>query len=45
MRDVVDYQLPFGILGSIAYRVGVRRDLERVFDYRQRVIASLFPPA
>ena len=39
----MEYQLPFGILGAIAYRFGVRRDLERVFDYRQRVIASLFP--
>ena len=44
MLDVVDYQLPFGMLGAIAYRFGVRRDLEHVFDYRERVIASLFPP-
>ncbi len=42
MVDEVNYELPLGILGAIAHRLAVRRDLERVFDYRQRVIASLF---
>ena len=45
MIDLVNYELPLGVLGAIANRFGVRRDLDRVFDYRQRVIASLFPPA
>jgi hypothetical protein len=45
MVDVVNYQLPLGILGAIAHRLAVRRDLERVFDYRRQVIASLFPPS
>jgi ligand-binding SRPBCC domain-containing protein len=43
MTDVVVYWLPFGVLGAMAHRIGVKRDLERVFDYREQVIASLFP--
>jgi ligand-binding SRPBCC domain-containing protein len=45
MVDVVNYELPFGIAGAIAHRFAVRRDLERVFDYRQQVIASAFGSA
>jgi ligand-binding SRPBCC domain-containing protein len=44
MVDVVNYELPLGILGAFAHKIGVRRDLEGVFDYRRQVIASLFPP-
>ncbi|MCU1237863.1 MAG: cyclase/dehydrase [Candidatus Solibacter sp.] len=44
MVDVVTYRLPFGPLGDLAHATLVRRDLERVFDYRARVIASLFSP-
>jgi ligand-binding SRPBCC domain-containing protein len=43
MTDVVNYQLPLGVLGAIAHRFGVRRDLERVFDFREQMIATLFP--
>ena len=43
MVDTVNYELPLGFLGDIAYRLGVRRDLERVFDYRMKVIAERFP--
>ena len=32
MRDLVRYRLPFGPLGTIAHVLGVRRDLEAVFD-------------
>jgi ligand-binding SRPBCC domain-containing protein len=44
MVDLVNYELPFGPMGAIAHQFGVRRDLERVFDYRQKVIAEMFPP-
>jgi hypothetical protein len=43
MVDVVDDELPLGILGALAHRFGVRRDLEGVFDYRRKIIASWFP--
>lgn len=43
MRDEVRYVLPFGILGRIAHALFVKRQLEKIFDYRANVIASFFP--
>ena len=40
MRDVVRYALPFGPLGALAHRLFVRRDLERIFDYRAEASPS-----
>ena len=45
MRDRVQYELPFGILGSIAHRLIVARQLKRIFDYRARRIRKLFAEA
>ena len=44
MRDRVRYELPFGILGSIVHRLIVRRQLERIFDYRTRRIREMYAP-
>jgi ligand-binding SRPBCC domain-containing protein len=38
MIDTVRYALPLGPLGSLAHRLVVRRDLERIFDYRKLVV-------
>jgi ligand-binding SRPBCC domain-containing protein len=43
IEDVVEYQLPFGMLGRLAHAALVRRRLDRIFDYRARVIAARFP--
>jgi ligand-binding SRPBCC domain-containing protein len=40
MRDVVDYELPFGPLGRIAHGALVRSQLERIFDYRYEAVAK-----
>lgn len=40
MRDRVDYELPLGPLGGAAHALFVRRDLERIFDYRRDAVAS-----
>jgi ligand-binding SRPBCC domain-containing protein len=45
MRDCVQYELPFGILGSVAHRIVVARQLKSIFDYRARKIASIFAPS
>jgi ligand-binding SRPBCC domain-containing protein len=42
MVDRVDYELPFGPLGHVARWLLVRSSLERIFDYRSRVIAENF---
>lgn len=41
MVDVVRYGHRLGPLGTLAHRLFVRRDLERIFDYRSRRIAEL----
>jgi hypothetical protein len=38
MRDTVRYALPLGPLGEAAHRLFVRRDLERIFDFRRDVV-------
>ena len=37
--DRVRYALPLGVLGRLAHALFVRRDLDRIFDYRARAIA------
>jgi ligand-binding SRPBCC domain-containing protein len=40
MRDLVHYALPLGPAGRLAWAVLVRRDLDRIFDYRHDAIAA-----
>ncbi len=42
MRDVVDYELPFGPLGELVHSVAVKATLRRIFDFRAQVIAERF---
>ncbi len=42
MRDRVEYALPFGPLGRVVRRLVVGRQLERIFGFRQKIIADLF---
>jgi ligand-binding SRPBCC domain-containing protein len=43
IEDVVEYQLPFGVLGRLAHAMFVRRQLHQIFDYRAAVIGARFP--
>jgi ligand-binding SRPBCC domain-containing protein len=42
MRDVVDYALPLGLLGTLAHKLFVLRTLERIFDYRRDRVTEIF---
>jgi ligand-binding SRPBCC domain-containing protein len=42
MRDVVRYALPLGPLGVLLGALVVRRDLERIFDFRREAVAARF---
>jgi ligand-binding SRPBCC domain-containing protein len=46
VRDRVRYQLPFGPLGAVAHVLFVRRDLDRVFEFRHAAVTRLLehPP-
>jgi ligand-binding SRPBCC domain-containing protein len=39
--DEVHYALPLGRLGELAHPLFVRRDLERIFDFRQTAVGEL----
>jgi ligand-binding SRPBCC domain-containing protein len=41
IRDLVEYSIPYGVLGRIAHGLFVERWLEKIFDYRAATIARL----
>jgi ligand-binding SRPBCC domain-containing protein len=40
IHDRVRYAIPLGPLGTIAHLLFVRRDLERIFDYRREAVSE-----
>jgi ligand-binding SRPBCC domain-containing protein len=42
IEDTVRYALPFGLIGRIVNRVMVSRDVDTIFDYRERRVHELF---
>jgi ligand-binding SRPBCC domain-containing protein len=42
IEDVVDYSLPFGPIGRIVNEMVVKRELKKIFDYRQYVLERMF---
>ncbi len=42
MEDVIDYKIPFGILGQIVHPIIVQPKLKEIFNYRQKKLVELF---
>lgn len=42
MFDEVRYELPFGVLGSLAHRFKVKRDVESIFAFRKQAVERVF---
>ncbi|PUZ28277.1 hypothetical protein DCC81_01980 [Chitinophaga parva] len=42
MTDIVHYQLPLGLLGTLAEKLFVARQLEDIFAFRRKAITQLF---
>jgi ligand-binding SRPBCC domain-containing protein len=40
--DKVHYVLPFGPLGEVAHPLLVKRQLRRIFDYREKAVTNFF---
>ena len=40
--DEVRYAMPLGVLGTMAQRLAVKRQLESIFSYRSKVIGEMF---
>jgi len=43
IRDQVEFAMPLGPLGEIAYRLLVTRSLKQIFDYRAAALRELYP--
>jgi ligand-binding SRPBCC domain-containing protein len=42
MRDRVEYDMPFGLIGDVVQRLVVASQLRKIFEHRTRKIARLF---
>ena len=42
MEDIIDYKIPFGILGQMVHPFLVKPKLEEIFEYRQKKLVELF---
>lgn len=45
MKDTVDYELPLGFLGKIAHTIIVKDKLNKIFDYRYKILEQRFNQA
>jgi len=43
MTDIVSYKLPFAFLGSIANTLFIRKQLEKIFLYRENALKKRYP--
>jgi ligand-binding SRPBCC domain-containing protein len=43
VHDRVEYEVPYGPLGRVVQALFVRRQVERIFDFRRRALAEHFP--
>ena len=42
MEDIVDYKLPFGVLGQLVHPIIVKPKLKEIFQYRKQKFITLF---
>lgn len=42
MEDLIDYKIPFGVLGQMVQPLLVKRQLQQIFNYREAKLESLF---
>ena len=40
--DQIEYSLPFGLLGRITHSIWIKKDLEKIFEYRSKTIEKVF---
>lgn len=42
MEDIIDYKVPFGILGQMVHPILIKPKLKEIFKYRQNKLIELF---
>jgi len=42
MEDIIDYKVPFGVLGQLVHPILVKPKLKEIFEYRKNKLIELF---
>ncbi len=42
MEDLIDYKIPFGVLGRLAHPLIVKKQLQQIFAFREEKLQQLF---
>jgi ligand-binding SRPBCC domain-containing protein len=42
MTDIIHYKIPFGVLGNLANRLFIKRQLRSIFEFRIKKVNELF---
>ncbi|MDA3891503.1 MAG: SRPBCC family protein [Salinivirgaceae bacterium] len=42
MKDIVSYQPPFGFIGGIVNKLIIKKKLEEIFTYREKILKQVF---
>lgn len=42
MEDIIDYKIPFGILGQMVHPILVKPQLKKIFAHREKALKELF---
>ena len=42
MEDIIDYKVPFGLLGQLVHPILVKPKLESIFKYRTKQLETIF---
>ncbi len=42
IRDKISYRAPFGVIGDVISDIFIKKDLEKIFSYRKRMIEEIF---
>ena len=42
MKDTVNYELPFGSLGTLTHKLLVQKKVVEIFDYRYQILEKMF---
>jgi ligand-binding SRPBCC domain-containing protein len=42
MTDILNYAIPYGFIGRLGNKILVAKEIDKIFDYRQKVVNDLF---
>ena len=42
MKDIVDYKLPFGVVGKLFHFLFIKKRVNQIFDFRKKKLERLF---